>query len=98
MDNTKRQYRTSIASCTHHTEGKARLKFGQHKEVIQNIHRTVTMKVPALKELSYWERLEAINFPTLEERRVRGDLITTFKFLKQLNNMDSEQFLKRCRD
>lgn len=42
-----------------------------------------------LGELSYRERLEALNLPTLEEKG--GDLITT-------DDVDSEQSLERSKD
>lgn len=38
------------------------------------------------------------NLPTLEERRARSDLVTTFNFLEVINDVDSEQFSERCRD
>lgn len=38
-----------------------------------------------------------LNFTTMEERRVREDLITTFGFLKH-SDVDIEQFFKRYRD
>lgn len=40
-----------------------------------------TKIVPETREPNYGERLEAIHLPTMKERRIRGNLITTFKFL-----------------
>ena len=44
--------------------------------------------VPELKDLSYKERLEAMSLPTLQERRVRGDLITMFKLVNNMEKVD----------
>jgi len=37
--------------------------------------------IPALKNLAYKDRLKACNMPTLHYRRVRGDMIETYKIL-----------------
>ena len=38
--------------------------------------------LPTLKNLTYEERLRALKLPTLRFRRLRGDMIETFKILK----------------
>lgn len=48
--------------------------------------------------MSYREWIEALHLHTLEERRVRGCPDYKIKFLKQTDDMGSEQFFKRCRD
>lgn len=50
--------------------------------------------MPQIREPSFWERLEAITLPITEKRRLRGDLITTFKSLNPIGNVESEQFLE----
>ena len=39
-----------------------------------------------MANLTYKQRLEKLNMTTLLERRMRGDLIETFKILNNLNN------------
>ena len=53
----------------------------KYKELIENVQRRATKMVPGLSELSYPERLRKLNIPTLAYRRVRGDMIQTYKML-----------------
>ena len=46
---------------------------------IENVQRRATRQAPSLKGLSYPERLQRLGLPTLKYRRVRGDMIETFK-------------------
>ncbi len=48
---------------------------------IENIQRRAT-KIPVLNGLTYTERLFALNLPSLEKRRLRGDLNEFFKIMK----------------
>ena len=43
--------------------------------------------VPHLRNLNYKERLAAIGIPTLEERRVRGDIIQMNKINSKINQI-----------
>ena len=43
---------------------------------IENVQRRATKQIPGLTNLSYHERLEVINRPTLQYRRYRGDILT----------------------
>ena len=40
------------------------------------------------KDFNYKDRLFLLELPSLEERRVRGDLIETFKLLKGIAELD----------
>ena len=48
-------------------------------ESIENVPRRATKQVPLLKQLSY--RLKKLKMPTLKYRRLRGDMIETFKII-----------------
>ena len=53
-------------------------------ELLEKVqHRSIRL-VPMFKKLPYDERLRRINLPTLERRRVRGDLVQFFKIVKQV--------------
>ena len=48
-------------------------------ENIENVQRRATRLVPSLKSLDYPERLRRLKMPTLKYRRLRGDIIETYK-------------------
>ena len=50
-------------------------------EQIERVQRRITRLPQELKNLQYEERLSQLNLTTLKERRMRGDLIETFKIL-----------------
>ena len=54
--------------------------------------------VPGFRELSYSERLKKLKLPTLIYRRIREDLIETFKILHGVYDTDTVQFLKLWKD
>ena len=60
----------------------------KHINRIESVQRRATRMVPELRELPYEERLKKLNLTTLEKRRVRGDLIETYKIItgKEKNN------------
>ena len=53
----------------------------KHVDSIENVQRGFTRKVIGMGGLSYTDRLKTLNLPSLEFRRLRGDLIETFKVL-----------------
>ena len=48
---------------------------------IEDVQRRATKMLPKLKDKPYTERLKTLNLPTLEHRRLRGDMIECYKYI-----------------
>ena len=59
---------------------------------LERVQKRVTKLVPSIKKLSYSERLRVLKLPSLQYRRLRGDLIQVYKMLNK--NKSYEYFLK----
>ena len=59
---------------------------------IEAVQRTFTRAVDGMHDLNYKQRLQKLGLTTLLERRMRGDLIETFKILNGLNNYGTSFF------
>lgn len=49
------------------------------KRKLENVQRRATRLLPQLRGFTYYDRLVWLGLPTLEHRRLRGDMITLFK-------------------
>ena len=63
-------------------------------EELEKVQHRVTKLVPGLQDESYEERCSKLNLPTLEQRRLRGDLIETYKILNGHEGSDYRKFFK----
>ena len=61
-------------------------------DLLERVQRRATKIVPALRNLSYAERLQRLNLTTLEERRIRGDMIETYKILTGKEDINPSKF------
>jgi len=50
-------------------------------EALEKVQKRATKIIPALKNLSYCERLKTCKLPTLHYRRIRGDMIEAYKIV-----------------
>ena len=50
------------------------------RNLIEGVQTRATKLVPELKDLEYEERLKRMDLPSLRYRRVRGDMIETYKY------------------
>ena len=67
----------------------------KHVRKLERVQRHATKMVPELRELSYRERLERLEIPSLQSRRERGDMITVYKYVKGLDIVNCDQFFDR---
>ena len=63
-------------------------------KLLEGVQRRATKLVPELKELPYEERLRRLGLTTLKERRVRGDMIETYKIMTGKENINREKFFE----
>ena len=56
----------------------------KHIDKLEQIQRSFTKCIIGLKDLDYEKRLEKLRLPSLEFRRIRGDLIETYKIIHNL--------------
>ena len=64
----------------------------KYRQLLENVQRRATKIVPELKELSYQERLKALNLPTLYYRRMRCDLIQLYKIISNIEDTNIDKF------
>ena len=67
----------------------------KHIKKLERLQRMATKMVPEIRELTDEERLKAMDLPTLEKRRERGDLIQIFKLLNRMDIVDNKDLLMR---
>ena len=60
---------------------------------LEAIQRRMTKMIHGIRNLPYEERLKSLNLHSLERRRVRGDLIEVFKWVKGFNKGDFNKVL-----
>jgi len=60
---------------------------------LESVQRRFTKRIPGFESLSYSERLSLLNVESLELRRLRADLITTYKVIFGLLDVSSNFFL-----
>ena len=63
---------------------------------LERVQARATKLIPAIRGKGYARRLEDLGLFTLEQRRLRGQLIETFKILKGINNVDPSDFFVLC--
>ena len=63
---------------------------------LEKVQKRATKKVPGFKNMPYSQRLKKLKLPTLVYRRLRGDMIDTFKILKGFYDSECSPKLPRA--
>jgi len=66
------------------------------KEMIERVQRRFTRMIPSIRKLPYEERLAALGLWSLEDRRLRADLIEVYKMTHGLSSIDFNTFFEFC--
>ena len=63
-------------------------------QCLERVQMSATTIVKGLRKMKYEERLRRLKMTTLENRRLRGDIIETWKILNGREDIDSSQFFQ----
>jgi len=66
-------------------------------EILEKVQRRATKMVYGLSGLSYEERMRKLDLSSLEQRRIRGDLIEAYKIIQGKEGVQSDKFFTMAR-
>ena len=70
----------------------------KHIDLIENVQKRTTKRIPGMKNLSYEERLRKLELPTLSYRRLRGDMIEVCKIIQGHYDPEASTIIKLMND
>ena len=66
----------------------------KYLEFLEKVQKRATKALTDLRELSYEDRLKALKLPTLAYRRIRGDMIETYKIINGIYDKEVVPIIK----
>ena len=64
------------------------------QKMIENVQRRATKLIPELADKKYDERLRALGIPSSQYRRLRADMIQTYKIIHGIDRINIELFFE----
>jgi hypothetical protein len=65
---------------------------------IEKVQRRATKLVEGLQDMSYDDRLKELKLQSLSDRRVRADMLQTFRIIRNIDNLDEDTFFTKAHD
>ena len=65
-------------------------QYKRDAELIEKVQKRATKMIPELRDMEYENRLMELRMPSLTYRRLRGDMVETYKYLHGHNEVDSD--------
>jgi len=60
---------------------------------VESVQRSFTRRIPSISTLNYPDRLQILDIKSLEERRLKADLVELFKIISNKSGLKFEDFL-----